>query len=160
VLDSMPQIGPVTIDAVLSEIGDFRRFTSAKRVASYAGLNPCRRESGGKARNLTISKEGSRILRWALIQAAWRLANTSPRWRAVYENLERNTGSKKKAIVGVARRLLCVMFAMLREGKKYEYAASAPESQTKPKSLSPTSPTKASRLRLRQSSVAARASDR
>lgn len=87
VLDSIPQIGPVTIDAVLSELGDFRRFKSAKRVTSYAGLNPCRRESGGKARNLSISKEGSRILRWALIQAAWRLANTSPRWRHIYENL-------------------------------------------------------------------------
>jgi transposase len=125
VLDSMPQIGPVTIDAVLSELGDWRRFRSAKRVASYAGLNPCRRESGGKAHELSISKEGSRILRWALIQAAWRLANTSPRWRRIYENLHGNTGSRKKAIVGVARRLLCVMFAMLRDGKSYEYAARA-----------------------------------
>src|SRR5690606_34001055 len=108
----------------------------------------------GKARNLSISKEGSRILRWALIQAAWRLANTSPRWRHIYENLHANTGSKKKAIVGVARRLLCVMFAMLREGKKYEYAADVPEPKTQSKSLPPTSPTKASRLRLRRSSVA------
>ena len=133
----------MTIDAVLSEIGDFRRFTSAKRVVSYAGLNPCRRESGGKARELAISKEGSRILRWALIQAAWRLANTSPRWRAMYENLVRNTGSKKKAIVGVARRLLCVMFALLRDGKKCEYAASLPATKPQPKSLPPTSPPKA-----------------
>jgi transposase len=153
VLDSMPQIGPVTIDAVLSEVGDFRRFRSAKRIVSYAGLNPGRRESDGKVRQLSISKEGSRILRWALIQAAWRLANTSPRWRNVYENLYRNTGSKKKAIVGVARRLLCVMFALLRDGKKYEYAASAPQTTAR-KSLPPTSPTKASRLRLRRPSAA------
>jgi transposase len=161
VLDSIPQVGRVTIDAVLSELGDFRRFTSAKRVVSYAGLNPCRRESGGKARNLAISKEGSRILRWALIQAAWRLANTSPRWRSVYEHLQRNTGSKKKAIVGVARRLLCVMFAMLREGKKYQHAAEVPASRPQTESLPPTSPTKASRLRLRRPSAAGcEASDR
>ena len=82
-LASIPQIGPVTIDAVLSELGDFRRFRSAKGVAKYAGLNPGRRESDGKVRQLSISKEGSRILRWALIQAAWRLANTSPRWRRI-----------------------------------------------------------------------------
>lgn len=123
VLDTIPQVGPVTIDAVLSELGDVRRFRSAKKVVSYAGLNPGRRESDRKVKQLSISKEGSRILRWALIQAAWRLTNTSARWAAMFEGLKRNTGSKKKAIVGVARRLLCVMFAMLREGKRYDYAA-------------------------------------
>jgi transposase len=123
VLDTIPQVGFVTIDAVLSELGDFRRFRSAKKAVSYAGLDPGRRESDGKVKQLSISKEGSRILRWALIQAAWRLVNTSPRWAALFDGLKRNTGSKKKAIVGVARRLLCVMFAMLREGKRYDYAA-------------------------------------
>lgn len=58
-----------------------------------------------------------------MIETAWRLVNTSRRWHAVYENLKRNTGSEKKAIVGVARRVLCVMFAMLRDGKAYELAA-------------------------------------
>lgn len=123
VLDTIPQVGFVTIDAVLSELGDFRRFRSAKKAVSYAGLDPGRRESDGKVKQLSISKEGSRILRWALIQAAWRLTNTSPRWATLFDGLKRNSGSKKKAIVGVARRLLCVMYAMLREGKRYDYAA-------------------------------------
>ena len=123
VLDTIPQVGPVTIDAVLSELGDWRRFRSAKRVVAYAGLNPGRRESDRKVKQLSITKEGSRILRWALVQAAWRLANTSPRWQRIFETLKRNTGSKKKAIVGVARRLLCVMFALLRDGKRYDFAA-------------------------------------
>ena len=123
VLDTMPQVGTVTIDAVLSELGDWRRFRSAKRAVAYAGLNPGLRESAGKAKQLSISKEGSRILRWALIQAAWRLVNTTARWGHIFERLHQNTGSKKKAIVGVARRVLCVMFAMLRDGKKYRMAA-------------------------------------
>lgn len=125
VLDTIPQVGAVTIDAVLSELGDWRRFRSAKKAVGYAGLNPGRRESAGKVKQLAISKEGSRILRWALIQAAWRLVRHYARWRRVLENLQRNTGSKKKAIVGVARRLLCVMFAMLRDGKGYQLAAVA-----------------------------------
>lgn len=123
VLDSMPQVGAVTIDAVLSELGDWRRFRSAKRVVAYAGLNPGRRESDRKVQQLSISKDGSRILRWAMVQTAWRLVGASPRWERIFENLKRNTGSKKKAIIGVARRLLCVMFAMLRDGKRYEYIA-------------------------------------
>ena len=123
VLATMPQVGAVTIDVVLSELGDWRRFRSAKKVVAYAGLNPGFRESDSKRKELTISKEGSRILRWAMIQTAWRLVNTTARWSAVFENLKRNTGSRKKAIVGVARRVLCVMFAMLREGKSYQMAA-------------------------------------
>lgn len=124
-LDTIPQVGTVTIDAVLSELGDWRRFRSAKRVVTYAGLNPGRRESDRKVKQLTISKEGSRILRWALVQAAWRLVNTSPRWARIFDTLKRNTGSKKKAIVGVSRRLLCVMFAMLRDGRSYQLVAVA-----------------------------------
>ena len=40
VLASIPAVGPVTVDIVVSELGDVRRFRSAKRVAAYAGLVP------------------------------------------------------------------------------------------------------------------------
>jgi transposase len=123
VLESIPQVGPVTMDAVLSELGDWRRFGSAKRVVAFAGLAPGIRESAGKTHNLSITKEGSRLLRWALIQAAWRLVNRSPRWGRLFDRLCKNTGSKKKAIVGVARHLLCVMFSMLQSGQTYRMTA-------------------------------------
>ena len=57
VLTTMPEVGPVTIDIVLSELGDWRRFRSAKRVVAYAGLDPGFRESAGKSRHLRITKE-------------------------------------------------------------------------------------------------------
>jgi transposase len=119
-LESIPQVGPVTIDVVLCELGDWRRFRSQKEVTAYAGLDPGFRKSAGKCLELHISKEGSRLLRWALIQAAWRLTTRSPRWRRLLERLAGNTGSKKKAIVGVARHLLCTMFAMLQSGQSYQ----------------------------------------
>lgn len=120
VLDSTPQIGPVTIDVVLSELGDWRRFRSQKAVTAFAGLDPGFRRSAEKCLELHISKEGSPLLRWAMIQAAWRLVVRSPRWRQMFERLRANTGSKKKAIVGVARHVLCTMFAMLQSGRPYE----------------------------------------
>lgn len=119
-LDTIPQVGPVTIDVVLSELGDWRRFHSQKAVATFAGLDPGFRKSAQKSRELHIRKEGSRLLRWVLIQAAWRLVRGSPRWRQRLQRLQINTGSKKKAIVGVARHLLCLMFAMLSTGRAYE----------------------------------------
>jgi transposase len=119
-LHTIPQIGPVTIDIVLSELGDWQRFHSQRAVAAFAGLNPGFRQSDKKRLQLHISKEGSRLLRWAMIQAAWRLAVHSPRWQQMLLGLQTNTGSKKKAIVGVARHLLCTMLAMLQTGKPYQ----------------------------------------
>ena len=112
----------MTVDVVLAEVGDVQRFRSEKRVASYAGLAPGQRESAGRSKELGISKEGSRLLRWALVEAAWRLVRHSQRWQRVYEQLCKRRG-KKKAIVAVARRLLGVMVALLRSGQAYRLAS-------------------------------------
>lgn len=122
VLDTMPCVGTVTIDVVLAEVADVRRFRSQKRVASYSGLIPGVRASAGKAKQLGITKEGSRLLRWALVQTAWRLVGKTRRWGSIYQKLKARCGAKK-AIVAVARRVLCVMVAMLRSGQAYQAAA-------------------------------------
>jgi transposase len=121
ILATIPKVGPVTIDVVLSELADVSRFRSQKKVCAYAGLVPGQRESAGRSRELGITKEGSGRLRWVLVQAAWRLVNTSARWRHVFEGILKRRG-KKKAIVAVARRLLCVMVSMLESGQSYRSA--------------------------------------
>jgi transposase len=121
VLRSIPGIGVLTAEVVLSEIGDVRRFRSQKEVMAYAGLVPARRESAGKAKELGITKDGARLLRWALVEAAWRLVRRSQRWGTIFANLQKRRG-KKKAIVAVARRLLGVMVAVWRKGEKYRLA--------------------------------------
>jgi transposase len=113
-------VGPVTIDVVVSELGDVRRFKSAKAVTSYAGLSPRVRQSAGKGKDLGITKEGSPLLRWALVEAAWRVVHHSASWRRIYERIQKRAGGKK-AIVAVARRLLCVIYAMLRDGTNYDF---------------------------------------
>lgn len=121
ILSTIPGVGPVTVDVVISELGDIRRFGSQKKVCAYAGLVPGQRESAGRSRELGITKEGPRLLRWVLVQAAWRLTNTTARWRRIFEGLVKRRG-KKKAIVAVARRLLCVMASMLQSGRRYKAA--------------------------------------
>lgn len=117
-LRSVPGVGVVTVEVLLSEIGDIRRFRSAKDVAAYAGLVPKIRESAGKGKELGITKEGSRLLRWVLVEAAWRLVRRSRRWGAIFDQLRLRRG-KKKAIVAIARRLLGVLVALWRNGVKY-----------------------------------------
>ncbi len=124
VLKTMPCVGPVTVDVVLAELGDVRRFRSQKQVSAYAGLAPGIRQSAGRGKQLGITKEGSGLLRWALIETAWRLVGKTRRWGLVYEKLKRRAGPKK-AIVAVARRVLSVMFALLRSGRRYSLASEA-----------------------------------
>lgn len=121
ILDTMPCVGPVTTDVVISELGDVRRFSSQKKVTAYAGLDPGIRESANRSKQLGITKEGSRMLRWAMVELAWRIVGKTRRWGLIYHKLKRRTGAKK-AIVAVARRLLCVMVAMLKSGRRYSMA--------------------------------------
>jgi transposase len=121
-LGSIAGVGVVTVDVVLSEVADIRRFPSAKDVVAYAGLAPGFRDSAGKRRELPISKEGSRLLRWAVVEAAWRLVRLTHRWGTVFEQLSRRRG-RRKAIVAIARRLLTVMVAVWRSGVRYRPAA-------------------------------------
>src|SRR5262249_40911395 len=121
VLKSVPGVGRVTVEVIVSELGDVRRFRSIKQVSAYAGLAPGERSSDGKRKELGISKEGSPLLRWALVEAAWRAKRLSARWRTVFEGIAKRRGSKK-AIVAVARRLLGVMVALLRSGQPYQPA--------------------------------------
>ena len=118
VLRSVPGVGEVTCDVVLAELGDVSRFRSAKQVVAYAGLAPGRRESAGKCRDLGITKQGSPLLRWVLVEAGWQLVRRSAYWQGSYRRLKQRRGSRR-AIVAVARRLLGVLVALLRSDQEY-----------------------------------------
>jgi transposase len=120
-LQSIPGVGPVTTEVVLSELADAQRFRSGKCAVAYAGMAPGQRESAGKRKELHIEKCGSKMLRWILVEAAWQLVRRTGRWRATFERLSARIG-RKKAIVAVARRLLTVMMALLKSGQPYRHA--------------------------------------
>ena len=115
-LRSIPGVGEVTSEVVLAELGDVRRFRSAKQTVAYAGLAPGWRKSAGKRKDLPIEKKGSRLLRWALVESAWLFVRHDPSWRETFQRLASRVG-KKKAITAIARRLLCVMVAILKSGQ-------------------------------------------
>jgi transposase len=120
-LQSIPGVGPVTTEIVLSELADPKRFRSSKGAVSYAGMAPGHRESAGKRKDLHIERTGSKLLRWALVESAWQLVRHTARWRTTFEQLSGRIG-RKKAIVAIARRLLTVMMAILKSGQPYQHA--------------------------------------
>jgi transposase len=120
IVRTAPGMGMVTTEIVLSELGDVSRFKNAKAVSAYAGLAPTVRQSGGKkSKDLRITKEGSGLLRWALVEAAWRVVGTSWLWERRYDRLKKRAGAKR-AIVAIARKLLCMLYAMLRTSTPYK----------------------------------------
>jgi len=121
-LSTIPGVGTVTIDVFLAETADVRRFGSQKKLTAYAGLAPGGRESDGKLQELGIARSGSRVLRWVLVQAAWQLVQRDEHWRRIFEALAKRRG-KKKAIVAIARRLLCLMMAVVVNDRPYRRAA-------------------------------------
>jgi transposase len=120
-LRSVPGVGEVVSEVVLAELGDGARFPSLKDATAYAGLVPGKRQSDTKSKDLGITKKGSALLRWAMVEAAWVAVAQSARWRGVYEGLKRRRQSKR-AIIGVARRLLAVLVSMLKSGTKYRWS--------------------------------------
>ena len=74
VIQQLPGIGPVLAAVIVAEIGDVTRFRNAAQLCSWAGLTPRHRESDTKVARGHVTKQGSRLLRWALIEAIQRPA--------------------------------------------------------------------------------------
>ncbi|MFD7408469.1 IS110 family transposase [Streptomyces sp. NPDC059866] len=104
VLTTLPGMGPLTALVLLAEIGDIRRFPSARRLASWAGLTPTVRGSDRTVRYGHISRQGNPWVRWILNEAA-QTAKRSPQFVACYQQIAHRRG-KKIATSAIARKLL------------------------------------------------------
>jgi transposase len=113
IYSSMPGIGTLTGRVLSSELGDMKRFSSGKKVASYAGIVATERSSGETRRLGGISKRGKPQLRFMLTEAAWVAVRKCPEFKELYIRLASRMGGKK-AIVAVARKMLLMLRAMLK----------------------------------------------
>ncbi len=104
-LDAHPGVGPLTAMAFAVELFSPERFSQGKGIAGYTGLAPKIRRSGPTRREGPLMKTGRGELRALLVEASWRWVSKDPHGRQLFAHLVRNTGSKQKAIVGVARHL-------------------------------------------------------
>jgi transposase len=105
-----------TIAAIfVAEIGDVTRFRSPEALCSWAGLAPRHRESDTKVTRLGITKMGSRLVRWAALEAIVRYHGGSWLQRDFHRIAQRR--GKNKARVAVARKLLTLVYYGLRDGE-------------------------------------------
>ena len=115
---SVPGIGQTTGMAILSEICDFDRFTSAEKFAAYVGMIPMCHSSGEHDGSGDITKRSNASLRSNLIEASWVAIRQDPAMNLVYTtNCRRMAASK--AIVKVSRKLCNRIFYVLKHKTKY-----------------------------------------
>jgi transposase len=118
VIQRLPGIGAVLAAIIIAEIGDVTRFKTAAHLSSWAGLTPRHRESDISVTRGHVTKQGSRLLRWALIEAIQRARAGS--WPGDVKDAiiaRRGRQARNIAKAAAARRLLTLACYGLRDGQ-------------------------------------------
>ena len=108
-------VGQVFAAVFVAEIGDVHRFDSPQALCSWAGLTPIHRESDGKVHRGRITKQGSRLVRWAAIEAVARYHGGEP-FTEQFHVIAKRRG-KTRANIAIARKVLTLVYYGLRDGE-------------------------------------------
>jgi len=120
-LTQIPGMGIYTAMSILIELQDVERFRRAEQLASFLGLTPSQHSSGERVRLGEITHCGNPRLRTRFVESSWTLIRYDMAMRSVYERIKHQTGSGKKAIVAVARRLALRVRRILLDRSAYRY---------------------------------------
>lgn len=114
-IQAIPGVGPVLAAIFVAEIGDVTRFPGPEQLCSWAGLTPKHRESDTTVRRGHITKQGSRLVRWAAVEAVGRQRGATP-IRETHHRIAARRGVNGIGRVAAARKLLVLVYYGLRDG--------------------------------------------
>jgi len=117
-IHTVPGFGVFLSVLMAVEIADIGRFKDGGKFHSYAGVIPSTHSSGERTYHGKIIKEGNRWLRWAAVEAVWPGIRADFDLRCYYERLKKRKGANS-AKVATARRLLTIIYRMLKENRPY-----------------------------------------
>lgn len=121
VILTVPGVGPVNGAAILGEIGDITRFSTAAKLVAYAGIDASVTQSGEyEATHNVMSKRGSPYLRKALFSAAFVASNKDPVFSAYYQKKRAEGKHHLTAVGAVARKLTYTIHAILIKNEPYK----------------------------------------
>ncbi len=126
VLLSLPGMGAVLGAEFLAAVGDPRdAFASAGHLAAYAGLVPAARDSGKRVGNDRRMRGGNKLLKKVLYQSAFSCLRHHETSRAFYDRKRREGKKHRQAVVALARRRIDVLWAMMRDGRRFDPSLAA-----------------------------------
>ena len=125
-LQSIPGIGEITAPIILAEIGDINNFSSPSKLTAFAGIDPSESQSGNKkSTDEKTSKRGSPYLRHAIYLAAMIASNNDPIMHDYYIKKRAEGKHHYVALAGVERKLLGIIFHILKENRDYRPSKSS-----------------------------------
>ena len=136
---SVPGVGLTSAATILAEMGDYRDFQNADKLAMYFGIVPSVYQSAGKLRTGKITKRGSKHMRRILVEVAKAISKTKKdlKLKRFFLRVLKRSGKKNIAAVALARKVLCIIYHLLMKREEYQ----EPEfNKTKPKIPSCVSP--------------------
>lgn len=117
---SIPGVGFTSASTLLAEIGDITDFKKPEQLASWAGLVPSVYQSAGKLITGSITKHGSRHIRWILVQVARVIARgRNSKLKRFFLRVKSKKGSNV-AVVALARKILCILHHLLINREMYK----------------------------------------
>lgn len=125
-LQSIPGIGEVTAPIILAEIGDINNFSTPSKLTAFAGIDPSENQSGNKkSTDEKTSKRGSPYLRHAIYLSAMVASNNDPIMHDYYIKKRAEGKHHYVALAGVERKLLGIIFHVLKENRDYRPSKSS-----------------------------------
>ena len=116
VIMTIPGIGYINGGMILGEIGDINRFFNPNKLLAFVGLDPSVYQSGNfQAKTTRMSKRGSRVLRYALVNAVWNVARNNTTFKAYYDSKRAEGRSHYNALGHCAGKLVRVIWKMLTD---------------------------------------------
>jgi transposase len=125
ILISLPGMGPILGAEFLVAVGDISAFSSADRLAAYAGLVPVARDSGKRVGNHKRMRGGNKVLKRVFYQSAFASLRSAPESRAFYERKRAEGKRHTQALIALARRRVNVLWAMLRDETTFKSRSAA-----------------------------------
>ena len=123
VIKTIPGIGNLNGAMILGEIGDISRFEKPCQLLAYAGLDPSVYQSGNfHAARTRMSKRGSKILRYALINAAWQITLVNKTFKEYYDSKIAQGRRHYNALGHVAHKLVRVIHKMMTDNVAFNLA--------------------------------------
>jgi transposase len=125
ILTSLPGMGAILGAEFLVAVGDISAFSSADRLAAYAGLVPAARDSGRRVGNHRRMRGGNKTLKRVFYQSAFASLRSAPESRAFYDRKRAEGKRHTQALIALARRRVNVLWAMLRDGTTFKPRSAA-----------------------------------
>lgn len=117
---TIPGVGPISVATIIAETGDIKRFSTPEKYIGYIGLYPVVWESGAMKAHYKMTCKGNKHLKMTFLLATAAARRFNPVIAQMYARLRARGKSTKAAGGAIARKLACIVYAILTKDQEWD----------------------------------------